>query len=114
MTIERGLQMTDSPPPDRTSLKYTNRLMPFSFSQSRKALDSQVRPWTFSSLPGLPATVNREKLIKKYFFDINVFMGQLELFRKARYSRWDRRKFGRIYQRFWFARCCGSRRLQSE
>ena len=25
-----------------------------------------------------------------------------------------RRKFGRIYQRFWFARCRGSRRLQSE
>jgi hypothetical protein len=31
-----------------------------------------------------------------------------------RHLQSDRRKFGRIWQRFWFARCLGSRRLQSK
>jgi hypothetical protein len=38
----------------------------------------------------------------------------IELIHKTRYAGLGRRKFGRIYQCFWFAHCCGSRRLQSE
>jgi hypothetical protein len=41
-------------------------------------------------------------------------MDIIELALKTRYSGLGRRKFGRIYQRFWFVHCCGSRRLQSE
>jgi hypothetical protein len=41
-------------------------------------------------------------------------MAVIELMREARYSGCGRRKFGRIYQRFWFARRRGSWLLQSE
>jgi hypothetical protein len=38
----------------------------------------------------------------------------IEMIHRTGYLASSRRKFGRIYQRFWFVRCCGSQRSQSE
>jgi hypothetical protein len=49
---------------------------------------------------------------QKQYLKINWLVASSSLFAGDRDSHGDRRKFGRICERFWSARCCGSRRLQ--
>jgi hypothetical protein len=61
----------------------------------------------------LSATRNKKESLK-IITQYQIVMSAAERILGARNSNPGRRKFGRICQRFWFARCCGSRRLQSE
>jgi hypothetical protein len=51
----------------------------------------------------------QKTIIKKYWLDIKWLLVSLGGPAGSRDSSRDRRKFGRIYQRFWLPRCCDPR-----
>ncbi|MEO6839424.1 MAG: hypothetical protein ABI192_01535 [Bradyrhizobium sp.] len=99
--------------------KYTNRAWANgNFSRDRVKKASDIRPalaGTHNAPAGrLVRVIRGMKNGSKIGVQYQPIMSVIELARRARYSEGGRRKFGRIYQRFWFVRRRGSWRLQSE
>ena len=103
-----------SPPLHRTFPKYVGRSIAdgISLGEIGKAPDIV----NLVQRPKRPCFVSntQQKRVFKNNQQYQSVMSAPELTPGARNSNPGRRKFGRICQRFWFAHCCGSRRLQSE
>jgi hypothetical protein len=86
-----------------------------SLSESQKVRDSPgFHPEHVVPRRACPQRAIAKKIGQEIMFQYQLVMSIVGLPPQITDSMRGRRKFGRIYQRFWFARCCGSRLLQSE